>query len=63
MSLKSDGIPLISPETIRIARAACPDGTFAIHLRDLIGTVYTDVAWLRDIPIASTPRSPLTRIA
>src|SRR5215472_3657497 len=55
MSLKSDGIPPIPPETVRIARAACPDGTFAMQLRDLIGTIYTDEQFADLYPIQGQP--------
>lgn len=44
MSLANRSLPPIPQETVRIARAAFPKGTFALHLRDLFPTLYTDAA-------------------
>jgi len=48
MSLPSRALPSIPDETLRVARAAFPKGSFALHLRDLFPTLYTD-ACVRDL--------------
>ena len=42
MSLRPQPIPAIPAETMGVARAALPQGTLATHLRDALGTLYTD---------------------
>jgi transposase len=39
MSLRLQEIPPIPEETARIAHAACPHGTLAMHLRDHLGVI------------------------
>jgi transposase len=48
MSLPSRTLPPIPDETLRVARAAFPKGSFALHLCDLFPTLSTD-ACVRDL--------------
>jgi hypothetical protein len=40
--LKPQPIPEIPAETVRVVRAAFPNGNLYIHLRDTLGTIYQD---------------------
>lgn len=42
MSMYPQGLEPIPEETVRVARAACPKGTLAMHLRDELGGIYRD---------------------
>ena len=42
MSLQPQAIPPIPEETARVARAIFPSGNRYMHLRDELGTIYTD---------------------
>ena len=42
MSLQPQAIPPIPEETARVARALFPSGNRYMHLRDELGTIYTD---------------------
>ena len=45
MSLRSQPIAPVPPETIRVARAAFPKGTPYLTLRDALGTIFQDDAF------------------
>jgi transposase len=45
MSLRSETIGPIPEETVRVARAAFPDGATAMRVRDELGTIYQDEAF------------------
>ena len=42
MSLRSEPIPVVPAETVRIARAAFPKGNLYLKMRDELGTFYED---------------------
>src|SRR5690348_15404389 len=42
MSLQPQAIPPIPEETARVAHALFPSGNRYMHLRDEVGTIYTD---------------------
>jgi len=42
MSLKPEPIGPIPPETIRVAKAACPKGSTFIRMRDELGVLFQD---------------------
>ena len=42
MSLHSGPIEPVPEETARVARAAFPRGNPCLHLRDVLGSIYTD---------------------
>lgn len=41
MSMDPKEMGSIPAETVRIARAACPKGTLAMRLREVLGALYT----------------------
>lgn len=41
----------IPAETVRIARAACPKGTLAMRLRDVLGDLYQDEQFVKLYPM------------
>ena len=45
MSLKALPIPPIPEETARVAHAVFPRGNVFMHIRDTLGTIYTDEAF------------------
>jgi transposase len=42
MSLRSEPIPVVPEETVRVARAAFPKGNLYLKMRDELGTFYED---------------------
>lgn len=42
MSLQPQALPAVPEETARVARAIFPAGNRYMHLRDELGTIYTD---------------------
>jgi len=42
MSLPRDQLPLIPPETVRVAQAAFPGGTVYMRMREELGTLFND---------------------
>ncbi len=42
MSMYPQELGTIRAETVRVARAACPKGTLAMRLRDVLGALYQD---------------------
>jgi hypothetical protein len=42
MSLKPEPLPPVPEETARVARATFPRGNVVMHMRDALGTIYTD---------------------
>lgn len=45
MSLREPGLGEIPAETVRVARAVCPDGTLAMRLRDEFADVFCGEAF------------------
>ena len=50
MCLHPHPIDPIPEETARIARAVFPNGSFALQVRDLLGTIYQDTAFAAVYP-------------
>ena len=63
MSLKVLPIPAIPDETARVARAACPSGTLCAHVRDALGTLYTDADFVDLFPTWGQPAEAPWRLA
>lgn len=42
MSLRTESIPVVPEETVRVARAAFPKGNLYLKMRDELGTFYED---------------------
>lgn len=63
MSLRPQPIAPVPEETIRVARAAFPQGTPSLTFRDALGTIFqdTDVAPL--LPLEGHPGLPPWRLA
>jgi transposase len=53
----------IPEETVRIARAACPKGTIAMHLRDELGELYQDEHFVSLYPVEGQPAYEPWRLA
>lgn len=63
MSLRPQPLAPVPEETIRVARAAFPQGTPSLTFRDALGTIFqdTDVAPL--LPLEGHPGLPPWRLA
>jgi len=55
MSLKSEEILPVPEETIRVARAAFPEGSPIMRLRDALGTLYDDGLFADLFPTRGQP--------
>lgn len=53
----------IPAETVRRARAACPKGTLAMRLRDVLGELYQDEQFVGRSPVEGQPGSAPWRLA
>jgi transposase len=63
MSLRPEPISEIPTETVRVARAAFPQGTVAIRLRDEFSALYTDEDFRRFHPTRGQPALAPWRLA
>ncbi len=63
MSLHPTDATSIPAETQRVAQAAFPKGTLAIHLRDTLGTVFTDLMFASLFPRRGQPAEAPWRLA
>jgi len=63
MSMKSQPIPEIPPETVRVVRAVFPKGNLYIHLRDTLGTIYQDELFADLYPDRGQPAYAPWRLA
>ena len=63
MSMNPQNLGSIPPETVRIARAACPKGTLAMRLRDLLGDLYQDEQFVKLYPVEGQPGYAPWRLA
>lgn len=63
MSLRPEAIGPIPEETARVARAAFPDGTTAMRVRDELGTIYRDEAFAALFPTRGQPAEAPWRLA
>ena len=50
MSMKPQGLDPIPEETVRMAKRCKPKGTLAMHLRDALGPIYSDEAFVGLFP-------------
>jgi transposase len=63
MSLKPEEIPPVPEETARVARAAFPDGSPIMRLRDALGTLYDDELFADLFPTRGQPAEAPWRLA
>jgi transposase len=63
MSMNPQNLGSIPPETVRIARAACPKGTLAMRLRDVLGDLYQDEQFVKLYPVEGQPGYAPWRLA
>ena len=63
MSMKSQPIPEIPAETVRVVRAVFPRGNLYIHLRDTLGTIYQDELFADPYPTRGQPAEVPWRLA
>jgi len=63
MSLHPTDAASIPEETTRVARAAFPQGTLAIHLRDTLGHVFRDPLFAKLFPRRGQPAEAPWRLA
>ena len=63
MTMYPQEIGTIPEETRRIAQAACPKGTLAMRLRDVLGEVYTDEQFATLYPVEGQPAYAPWRLA
>ena len=63
MSMNPQAIGSIPAETVRIARAACPKGTLAMRLRDVLGELYQDEQFVGLYPVEGQPGYAPWRLA
>jgi len=63
MSLQPETIGPIPEETARVARAAFPDGTTAMRVRDGLGTIYQDEAFVALFSARGRPAEAPWRLA
>jgi transposase len=63
MSLKILPIPPVPEETVRIVRACFPHGTLVVHLRDALGTLYSDADFADLFPTRGQPAEAPWRLA
>ena len=63
MSLRSEPIPDVPKETIRVARAAFPKGNLYLKMRDELGTFYEDADFIDLFPKRGQPAFSPWRLA
>jgi transposase len=63
MSMNPQNLGSIPAETVRIARAACPKGTLAMRLRDVLGDLYQDEQFAALYPVEGQPAYAPWRLA
>jgi transposase len=63
MSLQPEAIGPIPEATARVARAAFPDGTMAMRVRDELGTIYQDEAFVALFSARGRPAEAPWRLA
>ncbi len=63
MSLRSAPIPVIPAETVRVARAAFPQGNIYIQLKDELGSVYEDESFAHLFPQRGQPAASPWQLA
>jgi transposase len=63
MTMYPQEIGTIPEETRRIAQAACPKGTLAMRLRDVLGELYTDEQFATLSPVEGQPAYAQWRLA
>lgn len=63
MSLRPDVIGPVPEATARVARAAFPRGNAYLRLRDTLGTLYTDEAFVALFPRRGQPAEVPWRLA
>ncbi len=63
MSMYPQALGSIPEETVRIARAACPKGTLAMRLRDVLGELYEDEQFAALYPVEGQPAYAPWRLA
>ena len=63
MSLRPEASGPIPKETARVARAAFPEGTTAMRVRDELGTIYRDEAFAALFPTRGQPAEAPWRLA
>ena len=63
MSLRSEPIPVVPAETVRVARAAFPKGNLYLKMRDELGTFYQDEDFAVLFPTRGQPAFSPWRLA
>jgi transposase len=63
MSLKPEPIGPIPPETARVAKAACPNGSTFIQMRDVLGVLFEDSMFANLFPPDGQPALAPWRLA
>jgi transposase len=63
MTMYPQAIGTIPEETRRIAQAACPKGTLAMRLRDVLGDLYQDEQFVKLYPVEGQPGYAPWRLA
>ena len=63
MSLKPEAFPSIPVETRRVARAAFPNGSLCLRLRDALGQVFRDADFADLYPASGQPAYAPWRLA
>jgi transposase len=63
MSLKQEPMGAIPADTMRVARAAFPKGSRAMHLRERLGVVYADARFAALFAVRGRPAETPWRLA
>lgn len=63
MSLRTESIPVVPEETVRVARAAFPKGNLYLKMRDELGTFYEDTDFAALFPTLGQPAFSPWRLA
>jgi transposase len=63
MSLRPQPLAPVPEETIRVARAAFPQGTPSLTFRDALGTIFQDTDFAPLLPLEGHPGLPPWRLA
>ena len=63
MSMYPQALGSVPEETARVARAACPKGTLAIRLRDVLAELYQDEQFAALYPVEGQPAYEPWRLA
>ena len=63
MSLKSQAVCPVPPETIRVARAVYSKGNLYMNMRDVLGSIYTDEDFADLLPKERQPAKAPWRLA